>query len=126
MGRLAEVMKEHSLTTAARVRASDGLEGHQEADTRLKERRLRKRQTKPDGTYAAENLAKPRSGRGVSAKQAAAALEDRPLPRKVRSKVTRALNTLLAKKGQAALETAALFAGVPARVSAKKDAVKKS
>ncbi len=73
-------------------------------------------------TYAELNLAKPAQlGRGVSENQVNALLKDVPLPRKVRSKVLRAVNAVLATKKQAAVDMKALFEGQAARLGKKKE-----
>jgi hypothetical protein len=61
-------------------------------------------------------LGKPRSGRGLSAQQLEAARADKPLSPRVRSKLVRAVNALLAKGGAAAVDAKALFGDVAARV----------
>lgn len=64
-------------------------------------------------------------GRGVTEIQVAAALGDKEVVRKVRSKILRAVNTILVKKGQPAADMKALFEGSKARVGKKKEAAAK-
>ena len=56
--------------------------------------------TAADKKYAELNLAKPTAGRGVSLHQVEAALEGRAQPRKVRSKLFKAVNEVLKVKKQ--------------------------
>ncbi|MCC6332850.1 MAG: hypothetical protein IT380_02540 [Myxococcales bacterium] len=76
--------------------------------------------------YDELGLKKPNAlGRGVTAIQVNAALGDKPVAKKVRSKILRAVNTILTKKGQPAADMKALFEGVAARVGKKKEEAKK-
>jgi hypothetical protein len=62
--------------------------------------------------YEELNIAKPKQmGRGVSTKQVEAALAEQPVARKVRSKILRAVNTILASKKEAAVDMKSLFEG---------------
>jgi hypothetical protein len=62
--------------------------------------------------YDELNLAKPKQmGRGVTEKQVQAAIEDKPVARKVRSKILRAVNTLLTSKKESAVDMKTLFEG---------------
>jgi hypothetical protein len=62
--------------------------------------RTKKRRTAADKKYAELNLAKPTAGRGVSIHQVEAALEGKAQPRKVRSKLFKAVNEVLKAKKQ--------------------------
>ncbi len=62
--------------------------------------------------YDELNLAKPKQmGRGVTEKQVQAAIEDKPVARKVRSTILRAVNTLLTSKKESAVDMKTLFEG---------------
>ncbi|HEX8536582.1 MAG TPA: hypothetical protein VF664_03905, partial [Cystobacter sp.] len=78
-------------------------------------RRDKEKQGKP---YAELGIGKPKSGRGVSEQQVHAALEDKPLPPKVRGKLVRAVNAVLSKKGGSAVTFQALFGEVAAQKGA--------
>ena len=65
-----------------------------------------------DKKYAELNLAKPTAGRGISLHQVEAALEGKVQPRKVRSKLFKAVNEVLkAKKQPEVTDFKALFEG---------------
>jgi hypothetical protein len=55
----------------------------------------------------------------VSVSHIKQALEDLPLPRKVRAKMVRALTALVAKKGGSSLDTKAVFGAVPVKKGKK-------
>lgn len=62
--------------------------------------------------YSELEIGKPaQMGRGVSQKQVDAAIAETPVARKVRSKILRAVNTLLTAKKEAAVDMKALFEG---------------
>ena len=82
--------------------------------------RATKRRTKNEKSYAELNLAKPKSNRGLSKNQVLAAIGDKPLASRVRAKVLRAVNAVLATKKQAPVEMKALFEGVAAKPGKKK------
>jgi hypothetical protein len=64
-----------------------------------------------DKPYLELNLLKPKSDRALSESQVASAVNDKPLPKKVRAKVLRAINMLLTTKKQAAVDMKAIFEG---------------
>lgn len=75
--------------------------------------------------YDELGLTKPNAaGRGVTEVQVQAALGEKTVSRKVRSKILRAVNTILVKKGQPAADMKALFEGTKAR-EGKKPVAKK-
>ncbi|MBE2251931.1 MAG: hypothetical protein IAE78_20520 [Myxococcus sp.] len=77
--------------------------------------------------YEELDLKKPeRMGRGVTAKQVEAAAAEVPVARKVRTKILRAVNTILTAKKETPVDMKALFEGSTARAGKKpKDAKKK-
>jgi hypothetical protein len=100
--------------------------------TRLQDRKcLQQRATKRRGketaskTYAELNIAKPRSGRGLSASAVAAALNNHPLTACQRSKMLRAVNALLEKKKEAAVDMKTLFGDAPKKEGKKGKPTKK-
>jgi hypothetical protein len=76
-------------------------------------------------SYAELTLAKPASGRGVSLYKISEAMADRPLPKRVRAKLLRAVRK--AAKGEA-VEAKALFGDVARRKGLRRiaDATKKA
>lgn len=82
------------------VNVSNSRERWGNAGRKLLAARTKKRRTAADKKYAELNLAKPPAGRGVSLHQVEAALEGRPQPRKVRSKLFKAVNEVLKAKKQ--------------------------
>lgn len=117
MGTFKQFLDEKQLKPETLVRLSGQLEARAEDDRKLAKQRSDKRRdnekkTKP---YAELGIGKPKSGRGVSVQQVTAALEDKPLPPKVRGKLVRAVNAVLSKKGGQPVDSQALFGEVPVR-----------
>ncbi len=117
MGTFKQFLDAQQLEPKTLVRLSSQLEARANEDRvlarqRSDKRRDKERQTKP---YAELGIGKPRSGRGVSVQQVQAALEDRPLPVKVRGKLVRAVNAGVGKKGGAAVTFQSLFGDVAAQ-----------
>lgn len=76
--------------------------------------------------YAELDLAKPsRLGRGVTVKQVDAAAAEVPVARKVRTKILRAVNTILAAKKESPVDMKALFEGTKHRAGKKAKEEKK-
>ncbi len=70
--------------------------------------------------YSELEIGKPaQMGRGVSQKQVDAAIAETPVARKVRSKILRAVNTLLTAKKEAAVDMKALFEGTKHKAGKK-------
>lgn len=116
MSHLQTFLDTHQLSPAALLRASSQLEAHRLEDRVLARQRAQQRHRSPGAKEPAQlNLAKPRSGRPLSAQQLSAALVARPLPPKVRGKLLRAVNALLARRGVEPVQAPALFGPVPVR-----------
>lgn len=82
--------------------------------------RAKKRRTQADKKYAELNLAKPASGRGVSVHQVEAAIAGKPLPRKIKSKLWRAVNAVLITKKQPKVDDhKLLFEGIASKAGKK-------
>ncbi len=126
MGTFKQFLTDKQLPTELVVRVSSQLEARSEEDRLLAQKRWAKRHDKEaqPKKYEELGLQKPKSGRGVSLQQVNAALEDKPLPPKVRGKLVRAVNAVLSKKGGAAVDTQALFGEVTARRGASPKAAK--
>lgn len=119
MSMLADFLKEHGISTEELIDRSDALEARGIADRALLQGRARARREKK--AYAELELEKPRGlGRAVSRPAIDRALAGKPMPRLVRKKITRAVNSVLASKKQEAVETRKLFGDVPSRKGAKK------
>lgn len=69
-------------------------------------------------------VAKPKLGRGVSEKQWADAMADRPVSRRGRAKMFRAVNAILAKKGAGEVTYRQLFGNVKTKPGPKRGARK--
>ena len=95
-----------AISVASRRVEAGGNEARSAQSARTKKRRL-----KMDKPYAELNMAKPKSDRALSENQVTGALNDKPLPKKVRAKVLRAINALLTTKKQAAVDMKAIFEG---------------
>lgn len=117
MGTFKQFLDEKQLKPETLVRLSGQLEARAEDDRKLAKQRSDKRRDNENKTkpYAELGIGKPKSGRGVSVQQVTAALEDKPLPAKVRGKLVRAVNAVLSKKGGQPVDSQALFGEVPVR-----------
>jgi hypothetical protein len=120
MGTFKQFLDEKQLKPETLVRLSSQLEARAEDDRKLAKQRSDKRRDKEKQgkPYAELGLGKPKSGRGVSVQQVTAALEDQPLPPKVRGKLVRAVNAVLSKKGGQPVDFKALFGDVAVRKGA--------
>lgn len=108
--------------TSRRVEAAD------EVSRALMMKRAAKRRGKETAgkKYAELGIDKPAHlGRGVTEVQVNAALAEKPVARKVRSKILRAVNVILEKKGKPAADMKALFEGTKARAGAKPEVAAK-
>ncbi len=122
MGTLKTFLESKSITPKAIAVTSRRIEDNDSEAAELLVKRAAKRRDKELAAkkYAELNLAKPKTmGRGVSEMQVLAAVADKPVARKVRSKIFRAVNTILAAKKQPAADMKALFEGSKARVGPK-------
>ncbi|WP_224361813.1 hypothetical protein [Hyalangium versicolor] len=121
MGSFQQFLNDKQIDTKALTRLSAQLEAHSEEDAGLVHKRWAKRHDKDTQakSYAELGIAKPRSGRGVSAQQLRAALADQPLPPRVRGKIVRAVNAVLAKEGGKPVTHATLFGDVRHRQGVK-------
>jgi hypothetical protein len=124
MGAFADFINQHKITADALVKASAKAEEASEKDLELLSKRAEKRAKQADVTYDKAGLAKPKSGRGVSALLVGKALEGKALPKRVRGKLVRAVNAVLGGKGEAAT-TAKLFAKEGVKYGKKPKAKKK-
>lgn len=128
MGTFQSFLESKGITPKQIAITSRRIETLDEAGRALMQKRWGKRTTKEtaDKKYAELNIDKPKQmGRGVTEKSVASAAKDVPVARKVRTKILRAVNTLLAKKGQPAADMKALFEGTKARPGKKKVEEKK-
>ncbi|QRK07725.1 hypothetical protein JQX13_48385 [Archangium violaceum] len=117
MGTFKQFLSDQKLEPKTLVRLSSQLESRSEEDRKLAKQRSDKRRDKEKQgkPYAELGIGKPKSGRGVSVQQVNAALEDQPLPAKVRGKLVRAVNAVLSKKGGPPADFKSLFGEVPVR-----------
>lgn len=120
MGAFADFLNEKKIETTDIVRASQRVEKRGTDDRTLSIARANKRAKDKDKSYAEAELAKPRSGRGVSPMQVQTALNDKPVPPRVRAKLVRAVNAILTSKKQEPVAHPALFGDVTARTKAEK------
>ncbi len=122
MGTLKTFLDSKSITSKQLVETSRRIELLDLESRSLLVKRVAKRKNKEQAgkPYAEFNLAKPKHlGRGVSEGQLTAALGDKAVPKKVRTKIHRAVNAILTKKGQPAAEFKALFEGTTAKAGKK-------
>lgn len=126
MGTLKTFIDSKGLTDKLILVASRRVEAGGNEARSQKHARVKKRRLKMEKSYTELNLAKPKTDRPLSPGQVAGALADKPLPKKVRAKVLRAINAALATKKQPAVDMKTLFEGVAAKPGKKpKEAEKK-
>ncbi len=129
MGTLKTFLDSKSITPAQLVSTSKRIESLDLTGRSLLVKRVAKRKSKDNAAkkYEELNLAKPSAlGRGVSPGQVTAALSDKAVPKKVRTKIHRAVNAILTKKSQPAADFKTLFEGSPAKAGKKPKEVKKA
>jgi hypothetical protein len=122
MGTFQTFLTSKSITPKQIAITSKRIETFDEASRDLMQKRWNKRHVKEtaDKKYSELNIGKPaQQGRGVSEKAVVQASKDVPVARKVRSKILKAVNVILAKKGQPAADMKALFEGSKARAGKK-------
>jgi hypothetical protein len=117
MGKFEEVIRGAGLSAEHVLHRSATLERRGQEGRALAQARWKQRQLGEKKDYS--GIARPPSGRGVSARQWEAALADRPLPAAVRSKLLRAVQAVLSRKGLPAVDAVGLFGAVPARPGPK-------
>lgn len=105
MGTFKSFIESKGIKADELVAVSGSRERWGNAGRKMLSLRVKKRRTPDtkDKKYAELNLAKPAAGRGVSLHQVEAALEGKPQPRKVRSKLFKAVNEVLKVKKQPAV-----------------------
>ena len=129
MGTLKTFLDSKSITPTQVVTTSRRIESHDSASRTMLVKRVAKRKDKENAAkkYAELNLAKPAGlGRGVSEGQLTAALGDKPVSKKVRTKIFRAVNAVLSTKKQPAAEFKAVFEGSTAKAGKKPKEEKKA
>lgn len=119
MGTFADVLESRSLTPKQILHVSSRLERVGNEDRELIRKRAEKRRRNPSKSYEELGIAKPKSGRILQPGHIEAALADRPVPGPVRTKLLRAVNSLVAKKGGEPLRTTDLFGNVPGKQGKK-------
>ena len=125
MGTLKTFIDSKGITPKALSIASRRVEAGGNEARSVQSARTKKRRLKMDKPYAELNMPKPKSDRALSEAQVTGAVNDKPLPKKVRAKVLRAINAVLATKKQPAVDMKAIFEGVAAKPGKKaKEAVK--
>lgn len=125
MSTFSDFLKSKNIPDAQLIGVSNQLERLTPADREL----LRKREAarKGEKKYTEEGIAKPRSGRGVKQETLVEAHAGKPLARKVRSKILKAVNTILKRRGQEEAKIDAVFGkgGVAVGKKVEKAAKKK-
>ena len=127
MGTFQTFLTSKSITPKAIAITSRRIEAFDETSRALMGKRWKKRTTKEtaDKKYAELEIGKPaQHGRGISEKMVAAAAKDVAVSRKARSKILKAVNAILTKKGQPAADMK-IFEGVKARVGKKPEVAEK-
>jgi hypothetical protein len=129
MGTLQTFFTAHKLSTTQVARISSTLESRDAAGKTLMVKRAAKRRNKETAAkkYAELDIAKPKTlGRGISEAQVSAALGDKEVSKRARTKILRAVNHILVAKKQAAVEMKVLFEGSKAKAGKSAKAEKKA
>jgi shikimate 5-dehydrogenase len=117
MGVFADFQKTHNIPDAQIMGVSRAIEKHEPEDRTLLLKRYQARKAEKKYDDESINAAKkPRSGRGVSVQALIKARSDIPLPRKVRSKITKAVNTILKRRGKPEAKITDIFGKVTVTV----------
>lgn len=112
MSNLSDYLAEQGVDPAQLVQQSKALETLQNEDRERRTARSAARRAKK--SYDEANAPKPdRYGRGVSMRTVTNAVEGRPITRKNRVKIVRALNALLSQKQSDPVEVTRLFGDAP-------------
>ena len=119
MGQFSDFLSQAGIDTGRLLRASQRIEGVQDEDRALMRKRAEKRRRSAGQSYADAGIAKPRSGRPLRPGHIEAAMSDQPVPGPVRTKMVRAVNAILQKKGQDPVNAPKLFGAVPGRQGKK-------
>lgn len=129
MGTFQTFISSKSITPKAIAITSKRIEAFDETSRDLMAKRWGKRKGKETAAkkYTELEIGKPaQHGRGVTEQQIELAAKDKPVARKVRSKILKAVNAILVKKGQPAADMKVLFEGTPARVGKKPEVADKN
>jgi hypothetical protein len=121
MGTFKSFIESKGITAETLIGVSGSLEHWGNDGRALLNARVAKRKGEnKDKKYDELNLKKPALGRGVSSQQVAAAIEGKAQPRKVRTKLFRAVNQALAAKKQSAVtDFKVLFEGAEVKKGKK-------
>ena len=127
MGTLKTFLDSKKITAEQLVRISDRIEAIDASGKTLLVKRAAFRRSKEatgikDFTkkYSTVNIEKPKAaGRGLNTISISNALADRPVARKIRAKMLRAVNHLLTTKKDTAVEMKALFEGTAMKLGKK-------
>jgi len=127
MGTLQDFIHSKGIAPDSIVAISQKLEVMNPQDRKLLAQRAAKRKGKETASkpYAELNIAKPHSGRGLTAATVASALNEQALSVRQRSKMLRAVNALLEKKKEAAVDMKTLFGDTPKKEGKKPKSTKK-
>jgi hypothetical protein len=128
MGSFKSFIESKGITAAQVATTSRRVEAYDETSRVLLAKRTTKRRVKEtsDKKYADLGIAKPAtSGRGVSQQQIELAVADKAISRKLRGKILRAVNVILAKKSEPAADMKVLFEGTKARAGKKPQVAEK-
>ncbi len=112
MGTFSDFVTSNGLDVDGLVRTSERIEAHSAKDQTLLVKRAAKRRTAKDKSYEESSLEKPTSGRPFSTAHFTNALKDTPVPARVRSKLLKAINASLAKKGKEPVDMKTVFGDV--------------
>jgi hypothetical protein len=107
MSTFSDFLKSKNIPDAQIIGVSNAAESLTPADRILLAKRAEAR--KAEKKYTEDNIEKPRSGRGVKIESLTEAHEGKALPRKVRSKIVKAINTILTRRGQEAAKIDQIF-----------------
>ncbi len=122
MGTFQTFLSDKGITAKQIATTSKRIEAFDDTSRALMGKRWKKRTNTETATkkYAELDIGKPaQHGRGITEQQVVSASKDVAVARKARSKILKAVNAILTKKGQAAVDMKALFEGTKARAGKK-------
>lgn len=118
MGAFSDFLEAKKLTEEQILRRSKRLESLRSEDRALHRRREAHRRSGAKTSYEEAGIAKPRSGRSLQREHVRAAMNDKPIPGPVRTKMLRAISSLLGKDA-GPIDVTTVFGSVPSKQGKK-------
>lgn len=122
MGTFQTFLSSKGITAKQIATTSRRIEAFDDTSRALMAKRWKKRADKEQASkkYAELEIGKPaQHGRGITEKQVVSASKDVAIARKARAKILKAVNAIITRKGEAAVDMKTLFEGTKARAGKK-------